>query len=154
MIVYRKQGRRGQRTQETPTDQEKQEIQSEYRTYRSVGRRRPRTPLGRRVTPDSKAAVSGVRSHVAQHLGGVGAFGVQGGVKVARGGRPCPPGIPPIGLSAPETARIDRLARGWKAGLLSLARLAVHLRWSAWRRRHQARARWHRYSTRLAALAT
>ena len=72
----------------------------------------------------------------------------------ARGGQPCPPDLPPIGLSAAETARIERLARDWKAGLLSLARLAFHLRWSAWRRRHQARARWHHYSTRLAALAT
>jgi SRSO17 transposase len=72
----------------------------------------------------------------------------------ARGGQPCPPGIPPIALSAAETARIDRLARRWKAGLISLARLAFHLRWSAWRRRHQARARWHHYSTRLATLAT
>jgi hypothetical protein len=72
----------------------------------------------------------------------------------ARGGQPCPPGIPPIRLSAAETARIDRLARDRKAGLLTLARLAFHLRWSAWRRRHQARARWHHYSTRLAALAT
>jgi hypothetical protein len=41
-----------------------------------------------------------------------------------------------------------------KAGLISLARLAFCLRWSAWRRRHQARARWHHYSTRLAALTT
>src|SRR5208283_232794 len=55
----------------------------------------------------------------------------------ARGGQPCPPGIPPIRLSAAETSR-----------------LAFHLRWSAWRRRHQSRARWHHYSTRLAALTT
>jgi SRSO17 transposase len=72
----------------------------------------------------------------------------------ARGGQPCPPGIPPIALSAAETARIERLARDWKAGLISLARLAFQLRWSAWRRRHQARARWHHYAARLAALAT
>jgi hypothetical protein len=72
----------------------------------------------------------------------------------ARGGQPCPPGIPPIGLSAAETSRIERLARDWKAGLISLARLAFQLRWSAWRRRQQARARWHHYATRLAALAT
>jgi SRSO17 transposase len=70
------------------------------------------------------------------------------------GGQPCPPGIPPIGLSAAETARIDRLARDWKAGLLTTARLAFRLRWSAWRRRHQARARWHHYSARLQPLAT
>ena len=72
----------------------------------------------------------------------------------ARGDQPCPPGIPPIELSAAETARIERLARDWKAGLISLARLAFQLRWSTWRRRHQARARWHHYATRLAALVT
>jgi hypothetical protein len=69
------------------------------------------------------------------------------------GGQPCPPGIPPIALSAAETSRLERLARDWTAGHLSRARLAFHLCWSAWRRRHQARARWHHYSTRLAALA-
>ncbi len=75
-----------------------------------------------------------------------------------QGGQPCPPDIPPIGLSATETLRIERLARDWKAGLITLARLASGLRWSRWRRRHQARARWHhystRYSTRLQHLAT
>jgi hypothetical protein len=68
-------------------------------------------------------------------------------------GQPCPPGIPPIALSPAEACLIERLSRDWKAGLISAARLAFELRWSAWRRRHQARARWHHYSTRLAALA-
>jgi SRSO17 transposase len=77
-----------------------------------------------------------------------------GGAPLPRSaGQPCPPGIAPIELSAAETARIERLARDWKAGLLTAARLAFHLRWSAWRRRHQARARWHHYAARLAALA-
>ena len=67
-------------------------------------------------------------------------------------GQPCPPGIPPVRLSAAETTRIERLARDRKAGILTVARLAFHLRWSAWRRRHQARARWHHYSARLALL--
>ena len=71
----------------------------------------------------------------------------------ATSGLPCPPRIPPITLSHAETSRITRLARDWKEGLLTTARLAFHLRWSAWRRRHQARARWHHYSARLAALA-
>ncbi len=70
----------------------------------------------------------------------------------AVGGQPCPPGIRPIALSAAETSRIERLARDWKAGLLTTARLAFQLRWSAWRRRHQARARWHHYATRLQVL--
>ena len=73
-----------------------------------------------------------------------------GGAPVpARGGQPCPPGIPPIELTDTETARIERLARDWKAGLITRARLAFRLRWSHWRRRHQARARWHHYSARL-----
>ncbi|MGH3399229.1 MAG: transposase [Streptosporangiaceae bacterium] len=69
-------------------------------------------------------------------------------------GQPCPPDIVPIRLSAAETARIELLARNWKSGILTAARLAFHLSWSAWRRRHQARARWHHYATRLEALAT
>jgi hypothetical protein len=59
-----------------------------------------------------------------------------------------------VRLSGHKTARIERLARDWTAGLLSIVRLAFELRWSTWRRRHQARARWYHYSTRLAALAT
>ena len=71
----------------------------------------------------------------------------------ARGGQPCPPGIAAIRLTIAETARIERLARQHAAGLITRARLAFHLRWSAWRRRHQARARWHHYSTRLLTTA-
>ena len=71
-----------------------------------------------------------------------------------RDGQPCPPGIPPIELSATETLRIEHLARDWKAGLITRARVAFGLRWSRWRRRHQARARWHHYSTRLQHLAS
>jgi hypothetical protein len=71
----------------------------------------------------------------------------------ATAGLPCPPGIPPVKLSDAETARVERLARDHAAGILTTARLAFHLRWSAWRRRHQARARWHHYTARLAALA-
>jgi len=69
-------------------------------------------------------------------------------------GQPCPPRIPPIALSPAEACLIERLARDWKAGLITAARFAFELRWSTWRRRHQARARWHHYSTRLAALTT
>ena len=65
-----------------------------------------------------------------------------------------PPGIPPITLSVAEAGRLEQLTRDHAAGLLSRARLAFHYRWSAWRRRHQARARWHHYSTRLDAIAT
>jgi hypothetical protein len=32
-------------------------------------------------------------------------------------------------------------------------RITRHLNWSDWRRRHQARARWHHYRTRLAPIA-
>lgn len=70
-----------------------------------------------------------------------------------RPGQPCPPGIGVIKLTIAETARLVRLARQYAAGLITGARLAFHLRWSRWRRRHQARARWHHYSARLAAAA-
>ena len=65
-------------------------------------------------------------------------------------GLPCPADIPPVRLSDTETARIDSLTRAYTGGLLSRDRLAFHFRWSHWRRRHQARARWSHYSTRLA----
>jgi SRSO17 transposase len=72
-----------------------------------------------------------------------------------RGGQPCPPGIAAIKLSIAETARLAHLAAQYTAGLISRARLAFALRWSHRRRRHQAIARWHHYSTRLhAATAT
>ncbi|MGH3193531.1 MAG: IS701 family transposase [Streptosporangiaceae bacterium] len=71
----------------------------------------------------------------------------------ASGGQPCPPRIAAIRLTIAETTRIERLARQHAAGLITRARLAFHLRWSRWRRRHQARARWHHYSTRLQAAA-
>ncbi len=72
----------------------------------------------------------------------------------AHGGQPRPPRIPVIALTAAETARLARLAAAWTAGHLDRASLAFHLRWSKWRRRHQATARWHHYATRLQALAT
>jgi SRSO17 transposase len=68
-----------------------------------------------------------------------------------RSGQPCPPGIAPVKLSIAETARLARLAAQYTAGLLTRARLAFALRWSARRRRHQATARWHHYNARLNA---
>lgn len=70
----------------------------------------------------------------------------------AQGGQPCPPSIAPIRLSIAETARLAALAAQYAAGLISRARLAFALRWSARRRRHQATARWHHYSARLLAV--
>jgi SRSO17 transposase len=72
----------------------------------------------------------------------------------ARPRQPCPPRIGAIKLTIAETARLTRLARQHTAGLITSARLAFHLRWSLWRRRHQARARWHHYATRLTAAIT
>jgi hypothetical protein len=71
----------------------------------------------------------------------------------ARAGLSCPPGIAPIRLSIAETVRLAGLATRYAAGLISRAGLAFALRWSLRRRRHQAVARWHHYSTRLAAVA-
>ncbi len=71
-----------------------------------------------------------------------------------RARQPCPRKISPIRLSVAETARLARLAADYAAGLITRARLAFALRWSARRRRHQAAARWHHYSARLLAVAT
>ena len=59
-----------------------------------------------------------------------------------------------IRLSVAETAWLARLAADWTARLLTPARLAFRLRWSAWRRRHQAAARWYHHAARLSAAAT
>jgi len=56
-------------------------------------------------------------------------------------------------LTVAETARLICLARQYAAGRITRARLAFHLRWSRWRRRQQACARWHHYAARLAAAA-
>ena len=64
----------------------------------------------------------------------------------ARPGQPCPPGTGPVRLTVAETARLIRLARQYAEGHITRARLAFYLRWSRWRRRHQARARWHHYA--------
>jgi hypothetical protein len=69
-------------------------------------------------------------------------------------GQPRPRRLGLIRLSVAETTRLARLAGDWAAGLLTLGRLAFRLRWSAWRRRHQAAARWYHHVARLAAAAT
>ena len=69
-------------------------------------------------------------------------------------GQPRPRQVGLIRLSVAETARLARLAADHAAGLLTRARLAFRLRWSAWRRRHQAAARWYHHAARLAAAAT
>ena len=48
--------------------------------------------------------------------------------------------------------RLTGLAAYHTKGLITRARLAFALRWSLRRRLHQARARWHHYSTRLQAV--
>ena len=69
-------------------------------------------------------------------------------------GQPRPRLLGLIRLSVTETARLARLAADHTAGLLTRARLAFRLRWSTWRRRHQAAARWYHHAARLAAAAT
>ena len=59
-----------------------------------------------------------------------------------------------IALTVPEAQRLFHLFATLTTDLpprTAHARLTLHLRWSHWRRRrHQARARWHNYRTRLA----
>ena len=56
---------------------------------------------------------------------------------------PADPGM--VRVSVPEARRLARLAA---APMTRAAREAGHA-WSRWRRRHQARARWHHYHARL-----
>jgi SRSO17 transposase len=62
-----------------------------------------------------------------------------------------------IALTVPEAQRLfhlfTMLTRGDLPTCTTRAHLELHLRWSDWRRRHQARARWHHYRTRLALIA-
>lgn len=51
-------------------------------------------------------------------------------------------------LTVPEIQRL--LATTTKPKRLAISDAGFHLAWSDWRRRHQARARWHHYRTRLA----
>ena len=60
--------------------------------------------------------------------------------------QPRPAHIGYIRLTLNETLRLVGIAN---AGL-SRARMVFHLRWSRWRRRHQAIARWYRWRARLA----
>jgi SRSO17 transposase len=71
----------------------------------------------------------------------------------ARGGLPRPPGLAPIRLSIAETTRLSRLATQLTTRMITAAQAAFAVAWSLRRRRHQAIARWHHYSTRLAAIA-
>ena len=60
-----------------------------------------------------------------------------------------PPGDDPglVKVSVPEARRLARLA----AAPMSRAARELGYAWSRWRRRHQARARWHHYHARLKA---
>ena len=60
-----------------------------------------------------------------------------------------PPGDDPglAKVSVPEARRLARLA----AAPMSRAARDLGCAWSRWRRRHQARARWHHYHARLTA---
>jgi SRSO17 transposase len=61
-----------------------------------------------------------------------------------------------IALTVPEAQRLFHLFTMLIRGLppcTTDTQVAFHLRWSDWRRRHQARARWHHYRTRLELIA-
>ena len=142
---------------------------SQARTYDAICRDIALTALAQLRTAAIRAALAGAmilpaadgRPDTARAVTGntVSAddlHSTPGGAPVpARGGQPCPPGIPRSSCPAPRLARIQGASHATgKPGLISRARLAFRLRWSRWRRRHQARARWHHYSTRLQALTT
>ncbi len=71
-----------------------------------------------------------------------------GKLPVTPGDRPpADPGM--VKVSVPEARRLARLA----AVPMTRAAREAGYAWSRWRRRHQARARWHHYQARLKAAA-
>jgi SRSO17 transposase len=54
-------------------------------------------------------------------------------------------------LTVPEIQRLLTTTAAWR--IPANQDIEFHLAWSSWRRRHQARARWHHYRTRLALTA-
>ena len=61
-----------------------------------------------------------------------------------------------IALTVTEARRLFQLFTALLRDLptaVATRRMAFHLQWSTWRRRHQARSRWHHYKRRLAAQA-
>ncbi len=72
------------------------------------------------------------------------------GILPASADQPPPedPGL--VKVSVPEARRLLRLATTPMTASARQARYA----WSRWRRKHQARARWHHYQARLRAAAT
>ena len=69
-------------------------------------------------------------------------------------GSPARPASPRSSCRSPRPPGSPAWPRSYTAGLITRARLAFALRWSARRRRHQAIARWHHYSARLLAAGT
>ncbi|WP_374227363.1 IS701 family transposase [Streptomyces sp. AC512_CC834] len=61
-----------------------------------------------------------------------------------------------IALTVTEARRLFQLFTALLRDLptaVATRRMIFHLQWSSWRRRHQARSRWHHYKRHLAALA-
>jgi hypothetical protein len=60
-----------------------------------------------------------------------------------------------IALTVTEALRLFQLFTNLLRDLptaLATRRMTFHLQWSTWRRRHQARSRWHHYKRRLTDL--
>lgn len=58
------------------------------------------------------------------------------------------------GMTAPTVPEIQRLLTTTIGGRIPVNQyIEYQLAWSNWRRRHQARSRWHHYRTRLALTA-
>jgi len=58
-----------------------------------------------------------------------------------------------IALTVPEIQRLLAIATATAQRMPTNPDIGFHLAWSDWRRRHQARARWHHYRTRLTLTA-
>jgi SRSO17 transposase len=116
----------------------------------AVGLHRPHRlhHLLERACWDEDAARDAVRAFLAQHLG------TDGGVLIFDEAGQAKKGTATVAVGRRYSGTMGRvtLTRNLPQHAIR-ARIARHLSWSDWRRRHQARARWHHYRTRLAHIA-
>jgi hypothetical protein len=129
------------------------------------GRRFPGLKIHRRTRPDPGQALPGLETP--RHLGDGCPRVPRRVAAIERAAHPAPvlpdhrDQLPPadcgiIALTVPEAQRLFHLLTTFTHNLPPHTvrdRITPHLSWSDWRRRHQARARWHHYRTRLTVIA-
>ena len=127
-----------------------------------AGGRLPGLEIYRLTRPDPGQALPAWKRHVTMAMAALALLAVLAAIDKTSHPAPILPDDPnqdppadcgAIALTVPEAQQLFHLLTTCIHDLppsAMRARIARHLNWSDWRRRHQARARWHHYRTRLA----